>query len=480
MLRSLLLCLLFCVGHGCLAQVKVTLQEMVLAGQQQSPQYRLLQTQREYSYYEFLNYKSSLKPQVSLYGNLPSYNKQYAAITQPDGTIYYLPVTQNTANLGFSLSQQLPFSGGTVSFNSNLSRFDDLLAKMHQYNGTPFFIQLNQPLFAMNANRWDRKIAPLKLEESKREFVLSLENIAMQVTDMYFNILDAQEAMKIATANLENITENYGIEYKRIALGTTTEDKLLQLKLQQLTNKQNLELAAYNYQVAILNMKTLLGSADSIELVYTLPDHIPDFEVDLETALNFAQKNRPEFIAFERKRLEADKTLASARSARQQVSVSATFGINRASTNLGTVYTDPKDQQTFSIGFNIPIIDWGRRSIAYNTAKAAMQLTMYNNEIDELNFSREITTLVKNMALLRENIALSRESDTVAQSRYQIANRVYQMGKLSVSDLNIAQNQKDQAHQGLLQALRAFWYHYYLLRRLTLYDFEHKKSLFLQ
>jgi predicted negative regulator of RcsB-dependent stress response len=46
-----------------------------------------------------------------------------------------------------------------------------------------------------------------------------------------------------------------------------------------------------------------------------------------------------------------------------------------------------------------------------------------------------------------------------------------------VSDLYIAQNEKDQALDAYVQALRSFWANYYRLRRVTLYDFAQKTEL---
>jgi predicted negative regulator of RcsB-dependent stress response len=51
------------------------------------------------------------------------------------------------------------------------------------------------------------------------------------------------------------------------------------------------------------------------------------------------------------------------------------------------------------------------------------------------------------------------------------------IGKIGVSDLYIAQNEKDQALESYVQALRSFWANYYRLRRVTLYDFMDKTEL---
>jgi len=49
--------------------------------------------------------------------------------------------------------------------------------------------------------------------------------------------------------------------------------------------------------------------------------------------------------------------------------------------------------------------------------------------------------------------------------------------EIGVSDLYIAQNEKDQALESYVQALRSFWANYYRLRRVTLYDFMDKTEL---
>jgi outer membrane protein TolC len=251
----------------------------------------------------------------------------------------------------------------------------------------------------------------------------------------------------------------------------------LQLELQTLRSKQDLEKAKYDYQVAQLNLKTFIGLKDVEELSLVEPRRVPALTVDLSDAFEYAKKNRPEFISFIRKKQEAQRDVALAKAAKQQVDLVASYGLNNAGDNIGNVYQSPNDQQRFSIGFNIPIVDWGRRKARYNTAKAIEKLTETTNEFDEATIYQEITTLVKNIELLKSNIALAQKTDSVANRRFVIANSLYQAGKLSVTDLNLAQSEKDSARRNYIGALRAYWDAYYMLRRITLYDFETGISL---
>jgi outer membrane protein TolC len=77
----------------------------------------------------------------------------------------------------------------------------------------------------------------------------------------------------------------------------------------------------------------------------------------------------------------------------------------------------------------------------------------------------------------RRNVALSAKADTVAQKRFEVAYNRYVIGRIGIDNLYIAQNEKDQAVQQYLQALRAYWAAYYRLRMVTLYDFETNSSI---
>ncbi len=454
-----------------------SLTDIVVQAQSQSPTFKLVQTQKEISYYQYLTYKSDFKPQISFYGNAPVYNKEYFGVRQPDGSIKYQSISQNNSSIGFGFSQQLPFSGGELSLNTDLARFDDFKAKTKQYNGTPIYLRLSQPLFAVNELKWRKKIEPLKLEESLRDYMQEMENIAQRSAQLYFDVLDAQSNMEIARINLKNTEVNYEIEKKRVNLGTTTEDKLLQLELQTLRSKQDLEKAKYDHQIAQLNLKTFIGIKNDEELNLIMPDKSPVLIVSLTDAVSYAKKNRSEFISFERKKQEALRDIALAKADKQQVNLVASYGLNNAATQFGKLYQNPNDQQRFSLGFNIPIVDWGRRNARYNTAKAIEKLTATTNEFDEAAIYQEIATLVKNIELLKSNITLALNTDSVAQRRFRIANNLYQIGKLSITDLNLAQSEKDNTRRTYINALRSYWDAHYMLRRTTLYDFENNKEL---
>ena len=72
----------------------------------------------------------------------------------------------------------------------------------------------------------------------------------------------------------------------------------------------------------------------------------------------------------------------------------------------------------------------------------------------------------------------SQKADEIADKRYEIAKNRYLIGKISITDLNLALRDKDDAKEAYINSLRSFWSSYYSIRFLTLYDFENNVTLY--
>jgi outer membrane protein TolC len=114
------------------------------------------------------------------------------------------------------------------------------------------------------------------------------------------------------------------------------------------------------------------------------------------------------------------------------------------------------------------------------SAYANKQLTDYVIAQDQVTFEQEILTQVRQFEMLRLSIEITKKSDEVAQERYNVAQNRYLIGKIDITNLNIALTEKDAAKRSYLQALNSFWTAFYDLRRLTLYDFANQKALYIQ
>ena len=460
------------------ATIQLSLNQVIELAKSQSIASRQAHTQKETAFWQYKSYQSNYKPQLTLSGTLPNFNRTFQEVLQPDGTIEFQPITNNNSDLTFALSQTIAATGATVFVNSQLQRFDDFDRDFRLYNGLPIGIGIEQPLFAFNPLKWDKKTEPLRFEESKQEYIEDLENIGLTAANRFFDFLIAQVNLQIAESNVSNNDTIYKIALERFDLGKISKNDLLQLQLGVLQSKKAAASAEQNLEVADLQLKSFIAYREAAPIELTLPTIIPDLQIDTDRALQEAFVNRGDAIGFKRRSLEAERAIAQAKGENGfQANIFAAFGLSNTAQNVTDIYKSPQDRETIQIGFEIPIMDWGRSKSRMETAKANQQLVEYEVEQDRIVFEEEIYTLITLFNMLKNQLALSKEADEIADERYEIAKNRYFIGNLSITDLTIALQEKDQAKRDYIFSLRDFWQTWLTIRTKTLYDFEQEQKI---
>ncbi|MCK5702342.1 MAG: TolC family protein [Cyclobacteriaceae bacterium] len=458
-----------------------TLKEIINIARQQSIASKQAETTRENRFWQFQSYRSNYKPQLVLDGTIPGFNRSFDEVRQEDGSYEFLPVSINNSEINLRLRQPIGATGTQLFLNSNITRFDNFLDTdaedpYHLYQGNPLEIGIIQPLFQYNRLKWDKRIEPLRYEESQREYIESLEEISVFTTRRFFDLMLSQINLEIAEKNVANNDTIFKIAQGRYNLGKIAENELLQLELQLMNSRQQVAQSKLDIAIRSLRLRTWAGLTDIENLQLFLPEEIPLFIVDEEVALVHAKANRSETISFERRKLEADADIAQAKGdTGPQADLFARFGLtNRTDRNasVGDLYKNPENQQIVQMGFEIPIMDWGRRKSRVKTAEANQKFVQYTVDQDIINFDEEVLTQVRQFEMLKEQVRITRVADDIAQRRYNITKNRYLIGKIAITDMNIALTEKDEAKSRYIQSLEDYWLSYFTLRQLTLYDFE--------
>lgn len=465
----LLICVLCCcyASAQTLNPNRYSLVEILHNAQLNSISGKLAESVAQNSKNQYSNYLTTLKPQLTLSGNIADFSRDFFGVRQPDGTLIFQPRTQNYSNIGIGISQPITFTGGFITLNTGLTRFDDFDRKLKQYNSVPVSFRLEQPLFSLNEYKWQKKTEPLKNIQAERKYISDLDNIMLESTRYFFDLLDAQIDNDLAKKNLENQLIIQDIERKRLPLGTTTLDKILQIQLQVLKSKQSLASAAVNMKASFFSLRSYVGIKDTTYFQLTLPDTPPNVNITTQEAIAFAKKNNPNFIENSIKIISAEKERQSARLNRFKAKLNFAYGLNGTSSSFNSAYTRPNNQQNFNIGLDIPIIDWGRSKEKINLANSNLKIVKYTVEQNERDIFQKINDLVENLGLLHDNIDISKEADGIAQERFNLANNQLKYGKMSLSDYIVVLNEKDYSKKAYLSSLRAFWETYYQLKQIT-------------
>lgn len=455
-----------------------TLEQLINIAKTGSPAALQAETTKENRYWQYNTHLSNYKPQLVL-SSRNEFNREVTSIRQNDGTYAFPKVNQNYGSLSLSLEQRIGPTGSRIYLRSSLQRFDNFFNNNTLYSGNPAYIGFSQPLFFFNGLKWDSKINPLLFEESKRQYIERMERISVHVTNLFFRLLLAQASMDIAKTNLNNSNIFYERAKERKSKGEEVkEGELLQLEVSFLKAKQQLAKAELNLQSSMLSLKSYIGLNDSDTITLLPPEYIPDFNVDIEVALEQATKNRSATVSFKRQKLQAERGVAWAKgSTGLNASINANFGLTNNAEDFADIYQRPDDQQAVVLNMSFPLMDWGRQEARIKTAEANRALTDYTVAQSKINFEQQIITHVRSFNMLRMNIAIAEKNDEIAQKSFENSKKRFEDHEISVTDFNIAMQEKDEAKKSYIAALRDFWRAYYELRQLTLYDFENQYSI---
>ncbi len=452
----------------------LSLEESIEYAKENSPLSRAARYSILAARWRHKSFRADLLPSISLSGDAPNYNRSIFSNTLDDGTITFSSNVQSEASAALSVEQSILQTGGALSLSSGITRlgiFRD--ENTYLWQSTPLVASFRQPLFQFNSLKWRNRTEPLLFRIAQRQYVEDMEEISYTVTQAFFDMLLAKINIEVADFNVTVNDSIYNISRGRFQVGNIAENELLQSELEYRNAQASLTTAILQYQRSEETFKALLGIDDSVELEIELPPVAPQIEVDVEEAFRLAQENNSSFLEFELNEIIANRTYDQARrNAGFSATLRADYGLNQVSTDFDQLYEDPENRQFFTVGFEIPIFNWGKNLAEIRAARNQQQETANNIAYQKLQLELSVKGTVREFTQLREQVELAEISDDIATRRYDVAKNRYLIGRIDVTDLFIAQGQKDSSRRSYIQALRTYWEGYYTLRRLTLYDFE--------
>lgn len=460
--------------------LKLSLQDIVSLSKENTPDVALARTRLSNNFWRYQSFKADFKPQLTISGNVPVLNRSISAITLPDGTDAFIRRSLTSSSLQLSLSQNIPFTGGRVFANTSLSWINLLSdsGNSNSFLATPFSVGIQQPIANHNAFRWDRQLQPLIFEEAQKEFAEELEEKGLEGTNLFFDIFVAQISLEAAQIDKNNADSLFLISQGRYNVGKIAENELLQMELSANQSEVNVSQAILDLQNSTETLRIFLGIKEKVSFDLISPEEIPEYEIDVEKAVDNARKNRKAILEFERRLLEADRDVAKAKAENGfNGTLFATFGISGTGNNLADAYSQNLDQEQLTFGIQVPIADWGKSKAERKIAESNKELVELTVEQERINFEQDIILKVQQFDLVKNRLKLGKKSYDIALKRYDITRKRYLIGKIGVTELNIALEEQTNARQAYMQSLRAFWYAHYELRRLTLYDFQEDKPL---
>ena len=479
MRNILLIVCFFCVSQA-LAQeetMSLTLGQAIQIAQANSPEAESARNTYRSAYWSYRFYKANYLPSVTL-SSSPYFNRQISKITQNDGTSLFMKQNQLGVDVNMSINQNIWFTGGSLFIQSKVNRMDELENKTTAYNTQPVVIGYQQAIFGYNSLKWDRRIEPVEFRQARKAYNEALELIASQTCNYFFGLASAQTNLDIASSNYASADTLYRYAEGRYNIGTITENEMLQLEINKLSEETNLINARFELEERMQKFRSFLGVQQEVELKVITEDNVPKFQVPLDEALKMAFENSPDIDSYELRKLQSQSNLASAKAnAGLKADLYVQFGLSQTGDKFSDSYRNPMNQQYASIGLSIPILDWGRGKGRIRMAKSNLELTNIQVEQGLKDFELNVVRMVRQFNLQAQYMEIAAKKARTADRRFEVAKRLYLLGKSTVLDLNAAITEKDSSLRSYVSSLQTYWSLYYGLRSMTGYDFERNMKI---
>ena len=426
------------------------------------------------SYWEFRYFKADRLPTLTLQATPFDYNRSMQKVYNYDQNRDEYKLREDlNSNVSMLLNQNVGFTGGQLFARSELNLSQKLgLVKNSSWSSTPFSVGYSQPLNGYNRLKWTSKIEPVKYEQAKKNFIQSKEQLAIKASRLFFDLVDAQIEVNIATTNLANADTLFNIGKGRYQVGTVTQDELLNLELNFMNSTLALTQSKLGLERAQAELNSFLGYSKETKIECVVPDDLPDLQIQPAAAVDMALGNNPRMLNQQQRLLEEDRKVNQARSENGiSGDLFALYGLNQNAASFDQVYQNPLDRQRLSIGVDIPILDWGRRKGRLSMAQSNREVVRISVDQELNDFEQEVIMNVMEFNLQANQVRNTAKADTIAQMGYDVTQQRFLIGKVDVTKLNLARNDQEMARRAYIRALRSFWNYYYTIRMLTLHDF---------
>lgn len=466
-------------------QYQFTLDQVIALARQQSPDALAARNRFLKSFWEFRTSEALLLPKFRLQATVPQFTRSIDKIIQPDGSEAFRERSLVHSSADLSLSKNISLTGGQVFLRSGLQRIDYLNSDPSAghltpaWLTTPVVVGYSQNIFGFNPYKWSKRIDPLKFNEARRRYLEELEQISIHATNLFFNLLISQIQKQIAQQNIAYYDTLYRIGLGRFNLGRIGENDLLQLELNYLNAQTQYETASLDFEDRLFKLKSYLRLQDDVPVELLPPVlEVQYFDIPIDLAIQLANQNNSQALAFERRLLEAERSVEQARTTdRFSANFFAQYGLTQSAYNLPEAYQNPQNQQILLLGLEIPILDWGLARGRIKIAESDREILHQSIEQERIDFNQQVYLQIQDFRMQRRRLEIAAKADTVARKSYEIARQRYLNDRVSITDLTMAQINSDNARISFFRSLQNYWVNYFQIRKLTMYDFLNGREI---
>ncbi|MCI0515412.1 TolC family protein [candidate division KSB1 bacterium] len=377
----------------------------------------------------------------------------------------------------FAIKQPIRWTDGTLQLINRFS-WQDAFSEFHQsapnrsFNNN-LYLSWQQPIFTYNRTQFVLRELELSLENATLNYAIQKLAIEKLVHQSFYDFFYKKQSLSITLDEAKNNEESYQIIKKKVEAGIAAQEELYQADLNLANSRSAVENAQVQFANAIDDFKNLLGLSLFREVTVDADIQHHEIPVDLEKAtakgLRYRMELRQDQIQLQSALAELTQTSALNEF---KGNITISYGIIGTNEAFREVYTDPTQNQKFSISLEIPLWDWGEKHARLKAQEAKIQQQKLTLSQTENSIVIGIRRAYRNIINQVAQIEIARVNVKNAQLTYDINLERYKNGDLTSKDLGYYQNQLSREKLGLIQALIQYRLALLDLKIQSLWDFE--------
>jgi len=290
------------------------------------------------------------------------------------------------------------------------------------------------------------------LEAARAGTEVAKRDLVQAVTEAYFNLALATAKRAGAEANLDAVRDFEDKVRLNVDAGELAPVDLVRARLQTAGRTDELQQAISDESVSAYALKSLIGERISEQI--SVEDLMTQMPVDneIERFAETAISTRPELAQFDAERRAAEQDIKAARAERRpQLTYSVSGGFVTDSLKLGPIRDQTGVQAT--IGFTIPVFDWGASRSRETQARLRLQQTQTTRALAERQFAEAFFSARTQAMAARDRIRRLAASIPDAESNVTASVARYRAGEATINEPVDAANQLITLRQALRQAI---------------------------
>ncbi|PID94180.1 MAG: hypothetical protein CSA94_02325, partial [Bacteroidetes bacterium] len=366
------------------------------------------------------------------------------------------------------------------SWNSNYGRNIDFntngYTQRHSSN-INYGVGTSVNLFSGFRKRNQIKKNELDLQTQLLNIEAIKENLALNITSLYLNILYAQEQLQVTKENLAIAKKQQNRIQKLVDAGKMPKGDLLQQQSQVAKNESNIVEAENRLSLAYLDLYQLLDIPNEKAFLIETPA-VDNIEKASGALLNYTARygdiiaQRPEIKAFDYKIKSAEESIRIAKSS-YYPSLNLNANIGSGYSNQRFDYkTDPanptnlikngvksfSDQyeenlsKSWGLSLNIPIFSKFQTRTSVRNATLQLEDIKVQQQQEHNRLYKELQQAYTNALAAVKKYEAQRKAVSALEETFRYSEEKYQLGMLSNFDYNEALNNVTVARSQMLQA----------------------------